>query len=860
MKRFAVSSKIVQVVIVWGVLLGIPAGFAIAQPDSQHAKAEMSSDLSLQAVVRQSLDKALLGKFSSALDDLKQASDPNDARTSKTIAVLEDYLQRLQAAQEERLDEYQYEVERLAWANLAQEYKPTLDKADFLKELRTTVNEDLRDAYHDIGTANTFEEASAETAQAMVETSIQACQTAKTELAKAVDYFQGRSGSYVEQFRAIAADVDATLTEASELWKQLDPSSAKGRWQGALRIRPVEEKLADHLTDLEVMISKHPWKIALIHGRLAKEIAPEDVNVAEKQWFKQLLVDAEQRGETAVEESRWYDALNAFSALEDLEPANETYRERAKFARRHARVLRLYGQEETDEDLDEEEPDLAEEQDDWRDMVEGADAQMVVTAIGKLKDSYVTSVDFRRLTRSALKSIQILAKTPQVRKTFPGLEDETKRKEFLTRLEEELAELDKKDRVDQLTLVRALHSVLRYSEQSVEIPLEVLAVEFADGFLDEMDPFSTMIWPYDVTNFNKSTMGRFTGIGVQITKEPDEPLKVVSPLLGTPAYEAGIKAGDFILKVDDMRTEKHSVDYLVKHIMGPEDSKVTLTIKRRGIADPFEVEIVRKPVAIRTVLGWQRHLDGQWDYILDEEKKIGYIRLKQFTQATHENLAKALNDLQKKGIVSIVLDLRSNPGGLLRSATAVADEFLQSGRIVYTQGRQVPRNDINAENKGLFTMGDLVVLVDNHSASAAEILSGALQDWQRAVIVGQRSYGKGSVQNVIPIPNREAYLKLTTAYYYLPFGRRLHREPDMTDWGVNPDVPVYISPRQMRRWVNIRRKTELIQEYDPELHQADLDMQYDEDIQLNAAVTLLELMRLKREVAGDSSVAEAGEK
>ncbi len=177
----------------------------------------------------------------------------------------------------------------------------------------------------------------------------------------------------------------------------------------------------------------------------------------------------------------------------------------------------------------------------------------------------------------------------------------------------------------------------------------------------------------------------------------------------------------------------------------------------------------------------------------------------------------------------------------------MANEFLDTGRIVYTRGRQVPRTEIKADKKGAYLQGDLVVLVDKKSASAAEILSGALKDWRRGVIVGQRSYGKGSVQNVIPVRRDEAYLKLTTAYYYLPSGRLLHRQNSAKDWGVNPDVDVYITPRQMRRWLRIRRKTDLLQDFEPDLLKADLSQQYDADFQLNTAVLLLELMRLKRQ-------------
>jgi carboxyl-terminal processing protease len=203
---------------------------------------------------------------------------------------------------------------------------------------------------------------------------------------------------------------------------------------------------------------------------------------------------------------------------------------------------------------------------------------------------------------------------------------------------------------------------------------------------------------------------------------------------------------------------------------------------------------------------------------------------------------------KKDGGRSLILDLRFNPGGLLRSAGSVSDEFISSGRIVSTRGIQQPKaTEINATPGGNYTNGDLVVLINEHSASAAEIVSGALKDWRRAVIVGERSYGKGSVQNVIPIPRHKAYLKLTTAYYYLPSGRCLHRRNGDKVWGVDPDVRVLITPRQMRRWLDIRRKTDLLQDGQSGQLDSDLADQYKADVQLNTAVTILKLMRLQPE-------------
>jgi len=634
------------------------------------------------------------------------------------------------------------------------------------------------------------------------------------------------------------------------------------------------------VADLETLLSETPWKIALLHGRIALQIAPDPQAARKQPWAKTFQQQAESFGKKSMEDEKWSDALVAYFALKEFNDGKSEYERKAKIAQRHVRVQRLYGDsEETDQEISitvpeegqkprppekEKDPEEDEPEIFWKDLVEGVDAAMVRRAIAKLKDQYVTVVDFRKLTRGALESIRVLAACPDIQKTFPGLKDDQKRKDFLTRIDERLKEIQDKDMIDQLSLIMALDHVLRSSEETVDIPTEVLAVEFADGFLDELDPFSSMIWPHDVVEFNKQTMGRFTGIGVQITKKTDESLRVASPLLGGPARKAGILAGDWIEAVNGEPTAPHSINELVKRIMGEPDSTVLLTIRRRGEENPLEIPVRRGPVDVRTVKGWKRSDDGNWTYLLGE-KNIAYLRITQFTDTTHRHVREALEQISQNASedFALVLDLRGNPGGLLSSATDVVDEFISQGLIVSTRGRQTPKREINAHARGNYLSGNLTVLIDDRSASASEILSGALKDWHRGLIVGTRSYGKGSVQNVIPIRSQKAFLKLTTAHYYLPSGRLLHREKGAEDWGVHPDINVNFSPRQIRRWLGMQRKTDVLREFIPELIDANLKIQYESDVQLDAAVTLLELMRLQNQIpSGDETapvVAETSE-
>ncbi|GEM_PF-1251438 len=840
------------------------------QPTAQPASSKLAAKNEAVVLRDAGLKVALAGRFRLALGDLSRAATlaPDDPIAAQARDLLEKYLQRQASIQADRTREYQYELDRIRWANLAQQYQSQLRAKPYAKALRKKIRTELRDAYHAIGTSEQIEESTAEEALKLRATSLEQIKKTRQAIRSAMALLKDSKGPFGDTFRAEAKTLETRLSACEKIWQGAKTAGPKDRWATARQLRAAEEQLADAMTDIQVMVVKDPWKVGLLRAVIANEVAPDKEQFHKTKLYRDLLQATEARGLKAIAQAKWYDALSAFAGLKELEPTNDDYRQQATRVGLHVRALRLYGggndDGDEDEDDDEDEKKDKDKSDDeepdeifWKQMVAGSDAQMVRRAISKIGTSYVKSPDYRLLTRGALESVKILAQTPQVAKTFPGLADKAKLGAFVASIDKQQEQLDKKKRVDHLDLQLALNRVIDSSEASVNIPLEVLVVEFADGFLGKLDRFSSMIWPQDVTNFNKSTMGKFTGIGVQITKERGKPLKVITPLLGTPAYKAKIKAGDLIMKVDGVSTKKLSVDKLVKRIMGPPGSTVKLLIKRRGVAEPFVVPVVRQDVHIRTVKGWRRDKSGNWDFILkNSSDKIGYIRITQFTGTTYRDIDKALRKIRQAGAESLILDLRNNPGGLLRSATAVADEFIGDvQRIVFTRGRSVPRNEVNSTPKGMFQQGDMAVLIDGHSASAAEILSGALKDYNRGTIIGQRSYGKGSVQNVIPVRSSEAYLKLTTAYYYLPSGRLLHRQKNSKDWGVNPDIDVYVTPRQMRHWLGLRRKTDLLQDVAADILDADLAAEYQADLQLGTAVLILKLKNLQAQVKSKSKPA-----
>jgi len=310
-----------------------------------------------------------------------------------------------------------------------------------------------------------------------------------------------------------------------------------------------------------------------------------------------------------------------------------------------------------------------------------------------------------------------------------------------------------------------------------------------EGVLEKLDPYSAYIGPEQLGQFRSTVESQFGGIGVQISVE-DRKLKVISPLVGTPAYRAGLIAGDYIVEIDGEPTEEITIDEAVRRLKGKPGTKVALTVIHPDTAERLEVEIAREEIHVETVLGDHRKQDDSWQFMLKEEQHIGYIRVTAFSRDTAREIRKVLEQLTKDKLRGLILDLRFNPGGLLSSAIEVSDMFIPKGRIVSTKGRNSPERTWDAKQEGTFQGFPVAVLVNRYSASASEIVAACLQDHKRAVVVGERTWGKGSVQNVIELEEGASALKLTTAAYRRPSGKNIHRFNDSKDddeWGVAPD-------------------------------------------------------------------------
>ncbi len=370
---------------------------------------------------------------------------------------------------------------------------------------------------------------------------------------------------------------------------------------------------------------------------------------------------------------------------------------------------------------------------------------------------------------------------------------------------------------DDYELYRSLADTLDQVERNYVKPVDhrELMEAAIKGIVSKLDPYSSYIPPTELSNFRTSVESQFGGIGIQITMDEGQ-LKVTSPLVGTPAYRAGVQAGDRILKINGESTHGLSLDDAVGRLKGDAGTSVELAVQHQFGGKTETFKLTRELVHVDTVLGDKRKPDDSWNFMLDPQKRIGYIRVTAFSRDTATDLRKALEELQAEKVRGLILDLRFDPGGLLTSAVEVCNLFISEGRIVSTKGRNTPERVWDAVKGESFEDFPMVVLVNHYSASASEIVAACLQDHHRAAIVGERTWGKGSVQNVIELEDGKSALKLTTASYTRPNGHKIHRFPDDTEadeWGVKPDdgLEVKLTNSQLAEMVGRRRQRDVVE-------------------------------------------------
>ena len=364
------------------------------------------------------------------------------------------------------------------------------------------------------------------------------------------------------------------------------------------------------------------------------------------------------------------------------------------------------------------------------------------------------------------------------------------------------------------------------------------------GMLAELDPYSNYIAPEEVDRFTESISQEFGGVGIRVNfNRQQRVIEVMTPLPGSPAYGAGIESGDRIVEIDGREVKEfpidREIDEAVKLLRGKPGDPVDVGVKKAGSEETTTLTLVRDIIQLDTVMGYSYAEDGSWNYMYDDEKKVGYLRLTHFTRRSAAEVRQALRSLKKSGMQGLILDLRLNPGGLLQAAVDISDMFVERGKIVSTKGRNTIEKTWPAKRFGTFTGFPMAVLINRYSASASEIVSACLQDHERACVVGERSWGKGSVQNVIEMENGESALKLTTASYHRPSGKNIHRFPDSEEsdeWGVMPNdgYEKKFNAQQMIEFQRDRRERDVLgrkDEYEStfEDEQLKLAMEYIEE-------------------------------
>lgn len=563
-------------------------------------------------------------------------------------------------------------------------------------------------------------------------------------------------------------------------------------------------------------------------------LADDKDSFRSQQWVRELVDLAERLAAEAETAQQWLRAQRLYSSLGSIEPANAQWKQKFKLTTQRLRLLAIYAPDQFKRIVDQESArreaaeqlinpstrpatrPLPEDNDsfrtDWRDMLQGVRMAMLIDALEDAYSNYWREVSYKTLTTGGLTSLKVLATTDGLEKTFEGLADQTCRQVFLSAIEQAADMIAKASPADEGRVMRRVLDLLQAAnQQTVQLPEEVLVNEFAEGAFGELDPFSSMIWPADMDEFNKSTTGEFDGVGIQIMTDDEGDLKVVTPLEDSPAYKLGIKAGDIITRIDGRSAKNININQAVKHITGPRGTYVTLTIKSPdGTVKDYTIR--RETIHVASVKGYRHLPGGGWDYFIDPAQRIAYLRITNFTKTTEDEMIRALADIRQQGAKGMILDLRNNPGGLLTAATEVCDTFLSGGMIVSTRSqRAIPGPPpVQASSSASDVDLPLVVLVNQFSASASEIVSGALQDHKRALVVGERTFGKGSVQMLFPLAGRSAALKLTTSHYYLPSGRSIHKDDDSTTWGVDPDLVVEMTGEQMRAAQVARMQMEVL--------------------------------------------------
>ena len=474
--------------------------------------------------------------------------------------------------------------------------------------------------------------------------------------------------------------------------------------------------------------------------------------------------------------------------------------------------------------------------DSWKDQFRGISLALLKEALKKTASDHLENCGWKPMLLGGVEALKLLSTTDECRESFPNLSDDVKRAAWIAVIDkaEKTISAANRDLVNGVMFREIINELLKINEATVALPEEVVLHEFGEGAMGVLsrkfeDNYSALIWPDALRRFRQQVEGNFVGVGILIRHDEKRDIQIINPLEGSPASRAGLKPDDRIIAVDGQSTTGWALNKAVDLITGPEGDTVTLSIRRADVADPFDVAMKRESIKMRSVNGWNKKSLSEsgtpsWEWYVDPSMGIGYVRLTSFNEDSFSDFMSALKEMRaQRKLNGLVLDLRGNPGGLLSSAVDFCNLWIESGVLVSTENRfGVTTSSKKAEsNRAELKDLPVAVLVNQSSASASEILSGCLQAYDKAVIVGERSFGKGSVQEVNPLADRgkSAAVKITTQHYVLPpevsqpegtKGRLVHKKPGSNDWGVNPDLRAKMTPDQIDKSNELRIKADTI--------------------------------------------------
>lgn len=538
--------------------------------------------------------------------------------------------------------------------------------------------------------------------------------------------------------------------------------------------------------------------LALTFASQASQYADDGHNLTTEDWFQDLRKQAMEKAKGYSTALKWSRAHGYYWLLERINPRDEEIKELREQAARHVRLEVIYRKK---ADLER--------------RIARVNDRMLEDVFQLVEKQYYAPPDFRKMADGALSNLTALVNTAKLYETLDGIATKPLRESFVGKLEQKRDELSKKDKLDAKDLIRLYRDVANFNKETVEMPKGLVAMEFVEGAMGELDEFSSVIWPAEENDFDKLMRGEFKGVGIQLgTDELTGRLKVVTPLENSPALEAGIQPNDLIIEVDGKTTKGWSTEDAVHEITGEAGSTVKLTMFRPSTGKKLVFPLVRRPISLTSIRGVNRlgTQSDRWNYMLDAQAGISYIQLTGFNPDSTDELEEALKQAKQQGMKGLILDLRGNPGGLLETAINIVSLFQPKGEVVSTRGRVEDPQRHKVGGDAPYAKLPLVVLVNENSASASEILSGALQDHDRAVVIGSRTFGKGSVQRVMRL-NGNAQLKLTTALYYLPKGESPHKTPEALRadrWGVAPDLALKLTPKETIKVIEHERKAFII--------------------------------------------------